>query len=114
MGKLFLEYLQNRFVYSCKVCKVHLANREQLVSKDFMSGDGRAFLFNRVVNYNSGQNENRMLRTGNHIVCDVFCKSCQGKIGWSYIWAEEPGQKYKEGKIILEKNLIEKMEWSER
>jgi hypothetical protein len=73
-----------------------------------MSGDGRAFLFNKVANYYLGPSESRLLRTGNHIICDVFCKACHSKIGWSYVWAQEPSQKYKEGKIILEKNQIQK------
>lgn len=112
MGKRFYVYLENRFVYRCKKCAVHLTCKDHLISKDFMSGDGRAFLFNKVVNTYSGPNENRLLRTGSHIVCDTFCNSCNSKIGWSYIWAEEPSQKYKEGKVILEKNSIEKIEWS--
>ena len=111
MGKIYLSYLEAKRIYVCKRCKVHLSCKSELISKDFMSGDGRAFLYNKVLNVVCGPSENRILRTGNHSVCDIFCKNCKQKLGWRYIWASEPEQKYKEGKTILEKNHVEKTEW---
>ena len=49
--------------------------------------------------------------SGLHVVCDVFCKGCQTNVGWKYVKAYEMTQKYKEGKIILEKALIQKYKW---
>jgi hypothetical protein len=39
-------------------------------------------------------------------VRDVFCKRCQAKLGWMYEFAVEETQRYKEGKVILERALV--------
>lgn len=44
--------------------------------------------------------------TGRHWVRDVFCKNCNDKVGWMYEFALEDAQRYKEGKVILEKALV--------
>lgn len=48
--------------------------------------------------------------TGKHMVRDVFCKSCNKKLGWMYEFASDKTQTYKEGKVILEKALIAEKE----
>jgi hypothetical protein len=37
-------------------------------------------------------------RTGIHTVQDVYCMGCNDRLGWYYLKASEPAQKYKEGK----------------
>lgn len=44
--------------------------------------------------------------TGRHTVRDVFCTVCSEKLGWCYEYANEESQRYKEGKVILEKLMI--------
>ncbi|MCL4131733.1 UNVERIFIED_CONTAM: hypothetical protein GTU68_038358 [Idotea baltica] len=44
--------------------------------------------------------------TGRHMVRDVSCKSCNTKLGWIYEFATEENQRYKEGKVILERALV--------
>ena len=44
--------------------------------------------------------------TGHHFVRDVYCKKCQGRLGWMYEFASEDTQKYKEARTILEKALL--------
>ena len=44
--------------------------------------------------------------TGRHIVRDVSCKSCDVKLGWIYEYATEESQRYKEGRVILERALV--------
>lgn len=39
-------------------------------------------------------------------VRDVSCKSCDSKLGWMYEFATEDNQKYKEGRVILERALV--------
>lgn len=112
MGKIYVSYIEPPNIYMCRMCNTHLSTREDLISKDFWAGNGKAFLFERVVNYCIGDIEDRVLRTGLHRVADIFCTICSHKIGWKYIWAQEPDQKYKEGKVILERNLIDKLEWA--
>ena len=44
--------------------------------------------------------------TGKHMVRDVGCKNCTAKLGWIYEFAVEETQRYKEGKVILERALV--------
>lgn len=69
---------------------------------------GRAFLFSHAVNIVTGPKEDRHLLTGLHTVADVFCSDCGEALGWKYVKAYESSQKYKEGKIVLEKFKIVK------
>ena len=41
---------------------------------------------------------------------DVTCKKCNTKLGWVYEFATEDQQKYKEGKVILERALVTEMD----
>jgi len=67
---------------------------------------GRAFLFSHAENIVAGPKEDRHLLTGLHTVADVFCSDCGESLGWKYIKAYEASQKYKEGKVVLEKFKI--------
>lgn len=44
--------------------------------------------------------------TGRHMVRDVACKNCAVKLGWVYEYATEDSQRYKEGRVILERALV--------
>jgi hypothetical protein len=37
---------------------------------------------------------------------DVKCRRCKETVGWRYDKAFEPSEKYKEGKIVLEAELL--------
>ena len=51
MGKTFQRYLsKDTRTYSCVHCRAHLADHEDLISKSFQGSQGRAYLFNNVVN----------------------------------------------------------------
>lgn len=41
---------------------------------------------------------------------DVSCKNCEAKLGWKYEFATEENQRYKEGKVILERALVTESE----
>lgn len=49
------------------------------------------------INVSLGPKEDRVLTTGLHTVCDIFCTTCEENIGWFYEQAFEESQKYKEG-----------------
>uniref|UniRef100_A0A6T0DRN4 Protein yippee-like n=1 Tax=Chrysotila carterae TaxID=13221 RepID=A0A6T0DRN4_CHRCT len=108
MGRLFLQYVDADVVHCCASCGTHLAAHDTIVSKAFQGRHGRAYLFSDVINVNTGPEENRLLLTGLHVVSDIFCNSCDTRLGWKYIEALEENQKYKEGKFILEKEMIMK------
>jgi hypothetical protein len=76
------------------------------VQQSFHGQHGRAFLMEEVVNIRIGDCHERMMTTGKHCICDIFCTECQILIGWKYIKAYESNQRYKEGKFILEAELL--------
>jgi len=99
----FQEYLdEEQKTYSCVHCRAHLASQVNLISKSFQGSQGRAYLFDSVVNIGSGPAEQRVLLTGLHHVADIFCQRCKTTLGWKYEHAYENSQKYKEGKFIIE------------
>jgi hypothetical protein len=103
VGKTFQVFLpkENR-IYVCVHCLAHLACHDDLISKSFQGSQGRAYLFNQVVNVGTGPAEERYLLTGLHAVADIYCESCKNTLGWKYEQAFESSQKYKEGKYIIE------------
>lgn len=52
--------------------------------------------------------------TGHHVVADVTCVHCQTVLGWKYLEAKEPAQKYKVGKYILEtQRVVATVSWED-
>ena len=49
------------------------------------------------------------MATGLHTVSDIYCFNCTTYLGWTYVKAYEEDQKYKEGKFILEKQMIKEV-----
>jgi len=98
-----MVYLDGAQVYSCAQCRTHLTSHDDIISKSFHGRHGRAYLFDQCVNVTIGAAEDRLLITGLHSVCDIFCKRCKNLVGWTYQKAYENSQKYKEGKYIIEK-----------
>lgn len=77
-----------------------------MILQNFRGQHGKAYLFENVVNYVSGEANERNMTTGRHIVRDISCRQCKEVIGWKYDKAFEPSEKYKEGKFILEAELL--------
>jgi hypothetical protein len=101
--KTFQAYLpQSNRMYACIHCRAHLAAHDDLISKSFQGSQGRAYLFNNVVNVACGPAEERVLLTGLHAVADIYCGCCKKTLGWKYEHAYESSQKYKEGKYVIE------------
>jgi hypothetical protein len=105
MGKAYLIQLDGR-IYTCRLCRSHLANCDELISTAFYCRHGKAYLFKTVVNVSEGPLEDRPMTTGLHTVADIYCNGCQRVLGWKYEVAHEQNQKYKEGKFILEREKI--------
>ncbi|SNX84472.1 related to Yippee protein [Melanopsichium pennsylvanicum] len=103
----WLPYPTPRYV--CADCGAHLALQDELISKSFSGRDGKAYLFASTLNTCLGNKEDRHLLTGIHTVCDLSCKGCGKTLGWYYCKAWEQSQKYKEGKWIMEKIALSKV-----
>ncbi|EYE98082.1 putative Yippee zinc-binding protein Moh1 [Aspergillus glaucus CBS 516.65] len=106
MGLAYNVYLNSNKIFGCKHCKTHLADYNDIVSRDFRGQHGKAFLFNTVVNITQSEAVERSMTTGRHVVRDIACRQCKETVGWKYDKAYESGQKYKEGKFILEEELL--------
>ncbi|NP_001037086.1 protein yippee-like 5 [Bombyx mandarina] len=106
MGKIFLDHIGGTRLFSCASCDVNLTNRSELISTRFTGATGRAFLFHKVVNLIYSEVQDRVMLTGRHMVRDVSCKNCGTKLGWVYEFATEENQRYKEGRVILERALV--------
>ncbi|KAK0465313.1 Yippee/Mis18 [Desarmillaria tabescens] len=125
MGMSYRRYLAGERIYGCSTCKTHLATIHSMISRAFNGQHGRAYLFDGVyvlpivlsapsrltlfcssVNVVEGEPNDRTMTTGAHTVRDIYCCKCSTCLGWKYDKAYEPSQKYKEGKYILERNLL--------
>lgn len=132
MGLTYNTYLSAKKIYGCKTCKTHLADHDEIISRvcsttspscnlpcsetthrtnpilvqNFRGQHGKAYLFNSVVNILSGDADERNMTTGRHVVRDICCKQCKETVGWKYDRAYEQTEKYKEGKFILEQELL--------
>jgi len=106
MGLVYNVYLNGNKIYGCKNCKAHLSNHDDIISRNFRGQHGKAYLFNHVVNYVAGEPNERPMTTGKHIVRDISCRQCKETVGWKYDKAYEATEKYKEGKFILEAELL--------
>ncbi|KAI4285282.1 MAG: hypothetical protein L6R35_004694 [Caloplaca aegaea] len=106
MGLAYNVYLNSDKIFGCKNCKTHLASHDAIISRNFRGQHGKAFLFNTVVNTTQSEAVERNMTTGRHQVRDVICKQCKETVGWKYDKAYEASEKYKEGKFILEAELL--------
>jgi hypothetical protein len=132
MGLAYNIYLNSNKIYGCKNCKTHLSNHDDIISRvwqpricssfihfslessilntdctqNFRGQHGKAYLFDSVVNITQGEAGERNMTTGRHIVRDIHCKQCKETVGWKYDKAFEASEKYKEGKFILEAELL--------
>ncbi|KAI4304378.1 hypothetical protein MLD38_039899 [Melastoma candidum] len=105
MGRVFLVELGGR-AYRCSFCDSPLALADDILSRSFNCRQGRAYLFNNVVNITLGAEEERLMLSGMHTVEDVYCCCCGQMLGWKYVAAHDKNQKYKEGKFVLERWTI--------
>lgn len=74
--------------------------------QNFRGQHGKAYLFHTVVNIETGEANERNMTTGRHVVRDIACRQCKETVGWKYDKAYESSEKYKEGKFILEAELL--------
>ena len=74
--------------------------------QNFRGQHGKAYLFDQVVNIIESEPNERNMTTGRHVVRDIHCRQCKETVGWKYDKAYESSEKYKEGKFILEAELL--------
>lgn len=77
----------------------------QVIVSRFDSITTFLFFYSRI-SYVFSEVQDRVMLTGRHMVRDVNCKNCETKLGWIYEFATEENQRYKEGRVILERALV--------
>ncbi|CEG38945.1 Predicted Yippee-type zinc-binding protein [Plasmopara halstedii] len=91
----------------CAGCGTLVGDRDDIISKEFFGRYGKAFLMNTMLNVRICPARNRYLMTGMHCIAEVLCSRCDNVLGWKYLKAMEPSQKYKEGKFIMEYTAVD-------
>eukprot|EP00834_Sanchytrium_tribonematis_P007287 NODE_638_length_5124_cov_1.416119.p7 type:complete len:114 gc:universal NODE_638_length_5124_cov_1.416119:3442-3783(+) len=109
MPRIFLSYLDNKIIYSCKNCHCHICAHDRVVSRNFFGKHGPALLIEQTVNTTENGQYTQQLMTGLHVISDLKCVNCNETIGWKYVECFETSQKYKQGKYLLEKQFIQKL-----
>lgn len=56
----------------------------------------------------------QVLSTGRYTLLDVQCRCCRAPIGWRYITADAPDQRYKEGAYLLQQGALKRVGCGER
>ncbi|ETS73987.1 hypothetical protein PFICI_13853 [Pestalotiopsis fici W106-1] len=92
--------------FGCKSCKTFLALYESIISRNFRGQHGKAYLFSNVENVDFGMPQEKSMTTGMHTLRDARCLGCGEVMGWKYDKAKEKSERYKEGKIVLEAELL--------
>jgi len=95
-------------VYSCKSCGIHIADSRDAKSKNFTGKTGVAYFVENTVNVTEGEDIEKDLMSGKHVVAEITCNNCNSYIGWKYQKALTAANKYKEGKFVIEKASIVK------
>ena len=91
---------------SCHSVTLAVITQLTLLRQNFRGQHGKAYLFASVVNIQQAEATERNMTTGRHIVRDISCRQCKETVGWKYDKAYEAAEKYKEGKYILEAELL--------
>ena len=94
------------FTLSLASALTHQADLANALLKSFRGQHGKAYLFHSVVNILYGPPSERNMTTGRHVVRDIACRGCNATVGWTYDKAYETSEKYKEGKFILEAEML--------
>jgi len=101
-----VPWVRGRDIFCCIRCGMHLTKRSLVMDENFHGRTGTAFLIQSVFNVDLGAEVKRKLRTGEHVVSDVFCRRCASNVGWYYHSAVGDQQQYKISHYVLECKLI--------
>ncbi|KAF8042833.1 hypothetical protein BT93_A1229 [Corymbia citriodora subsp. variegata] len=102
-----VEFVGRPF-FSCRSCRNPVALADDILSKKFHAKSGPAYMFANAMNVVLGRTQDRQLITGVFAVAGIHCSNCHEEMGWKYVRAYDPKQKYKEGRFIIELSKIVK------
>ncbi|CAL5225808.1 g8585 [Coccomyxa viridis] len=104
MGRPYLQYVGDRSArYCCRSCNCDVASSSALLWEGIMGSRQPAVLLRETVNVERcGEERRERLSTGRYTLVDISCRGCYKKLGWHYLCAATPDQKYKEGCSLIE------------
>mmetsp|Transcript_22309 Transcript_22309/g.49055 ORF Transcript_22309/g.49055 Transcript_22309/m.49055 type:complete len:126 (+) Transcript_22309:305-682(+) len=110
MGRIFKSYVRDeKNKFCCLKCGSDVAEASSVIWEGFMGSQKPAVLLRQVVNvepYSAKRVER--LSTGEYQLVDVNCRICQTPLGWEYVSATSPEQKYKEGASLLSEGRLQR------
>ncbi|XP_030460294.1 protein yippee-like At4g27745 [Syzygium oleosum] len=92
--------------FSCRNCRNPVALADDILSRKFRVKSGPAYMFTNATNVVIARAQDRELLTGAFSVADIYCSNCHEGMGWKYVRAYDPKQKYKEGRFIIDLSKI--------
>ncbi|QPG75870.1 hypothetical protein FOA43_003256 [Brettanomyces nanus] len=95
--------------YACSHCLTHVSASNLIISDRYHGATGDALLIYDAVNIQLGPSQMRRMTTGVYTVCELLCRQCGKYLGWKYIKSSDPTQKFKEGRYILEVDLVKEV-----
>lgn len=60
-------------------------------------------MFGHAMSVVLGRKEEKQLITGAYTIANIYCRNCGEELGWKYLWAHDPKNRWKEGNFIIEK-----------
>lgn len=100
---------QVQTIFACANCHNHICISNLIMSENFHGRSGDLNLVSSVINCTFGIKESKSMMTGTYDVCDVNCKQCGDYLGWKYLHTDNRREKYKVGKVVIEKLYFEEL-----
>ncbi|KAG7837367.1 hypothetical protein KL941_000551 [Ogataea angusta] len=98
-------------ILRCRQCHNHICLSSLIISDNFNGSLGPAYFVSKVLNVKLAKaREFKRMKTGRYEVKVIDCKQCDCSIGWKYLYSEEDKEKYKEGRFVVERALLEEVE----
>ncbi|OUT20081.1 hypothetical protein CAS74_004819 [Pichia kudriavzevii] len=95
-------------IYRCKTCYTDICHSSLIISKDFWGNKGNAYFVKNVLNVRESKCETmKNMRTGRYGVKSITCVQCDSEMGWKYITSVDPDERYKVGKYVVERNMMD-------
>ncbi|ONH71587.1 Protein yippee-like MOH1 [Pichia kudriavzevii] len=75
---------------------------------NFWGNKGNAYFVKNVLNVRESKCETmKNMRTGRYGVKSITCVQCDSEMGWKYITSVDPDERYKVGKYVVERNMMD-------
>lgn len=97
-------------ILRCNGCHNQISLNKFVISTNFYGNYGPALFVSDVLNVKLSDDKSfQRMRTGRYVVKTIYCRQCQTNIGWKYLFSEEDGEKYKEGRFVIERTQLEEV-----